>query len=377
MENQDIGAIVQPRIYSAKKVTLEDQIPLKTPFSAHIDVASLCNFKCSFCFQADNVAMKKAGLKRDFMSVELFKKIVDDLSGFESKIKKIKIGNHGEPTLNKNLPEMIGYAKNSGVADIIELFTNGSKLNPDLNKAMVDAGLQRINISLEGLTSERYKQVAGVKFDMDELISNISHLYSIRGDLKIYVKIADRTSALDSKDNSIYVLSEEERQFFFDTFGNICDEIYIEKIVPQWAETQYDKQNEVSNTGMYDQKIKIYKEVCPFIFMYLHFNCDGTTSPCTLDWPRKVVIGNTHEENVKDIWEGSSLRQLQIAMLKGDRDKINFCNHCSAPMVCVDEDLDPVKNEMLEAIGASKDEISSNNPWTDNSQVISDFSITS
>ena len=68
MENQDIGAIVQPRIYSAKKVTLEDQIPLKTPFSAHIDVASLCNFKCSFCFQADNVAMKKAGLKRDFMS---------------------------------------------------------------------------------------------------------------------------------------------------------------------------------------------------------------------------------------------------------------------------------------------------------------------
>ena len=45
-------------------------------------------------------------------------------------------------------------------------------------------------------------------------------------------------------------------------------------------------------------------------------------------------------------------------------------------MVCVDEDLDPVKNEMLEAIGASKDEISSNNPWTDNSQAISDFSIT-
>ena len=56
---------------------------------------------------------------------------------------------------------MIEYARSQNVADIIEVFTNGSKLNPDLNKALVDAGLQRINISLEGLTSERYLKVAG------------------------------------------------------------------------------------------------------------------------------------------------------------------------------------------------------------------------
>ena len=39
------------------------------------------------------------------------------------------------------------------------------------------------------------------------------------------------------------------------TFGPISDEIYIEKVVPQWAETQLEKQNSVSETGMYDQKI--------------------------------------------------------------------------------------------------------------------------
>jgi radical SAM protein with 4Fe4S-binding SPASM domain len=116
---------------------------------------------------------------------------------------------------------------------------------------------------------------------------------------------------------------------------------------------------------MYDQKIKKHKEVCPFIFMYLHFNWDGPTSPCTLDWPKKVTIGNTKEQSPKEIWNGQSLRQLQIAMLKGEREKINFCNNCSAPMVCVDEDLDHVKEKMLEAMGVTEDEKMSNNEWID------------
>ncbi|NVJ90029.1 MAG: radical SAM protein [Methylocystaceae bacterium] len=363
MKKNEISAVVQPRIYSAKKVPLEDRVPLSTPFSVHIDVCSLCNFKCSFCFQADNKAMKEVGLKRGMMSIETFEKIVDDLEKFDEKIKKIKIGNHGEPTMNPDLPAMISYARNKDVAEIIELFTNGSKLTPELNRALIDAGIQRINLSLEGLTSERYMQVAGVRQDMDQMIAGITDLYNRRDDCKIYIKIADRTNSLDQNDDTIHVLSEEERQYFFHTFGNICDEIYIEKIVPQWAETQADKQNEVDETGMYDQKIKKYKNICPFTFMYLHFNCDGTTSPCTLDWPRKVVIGNVNEQSVKEIWDGDSLKQLRIAMLKDARSEINFCNNCSAPMVCVDEDLDPHKEQVLEALGVPDDATLENNPW--------------
>ena len=70
---------VQPRIYSSKKVPLEGVVPLDSPFSAHIDVCSVCNFKCSFCFQADIEGMKEVGLKLGLMELELFKKIVDDL----------------------------------------------------------------------------------------------------------------------------------------------------------------------------------------------------------------------------------------------------------------------------------------------------------
>jgi len=360
-------AKVQPRIYSAPKVPLQERVPLQTPFSAHIDVCSVCNFKCSFCFQADNKAMKEVGLKRGMMPIDLFTKIVDDLKEFPEKLKKVKIGNHGEPTLHPDLPLMIKYVKESGVAELVEVFTNGSKLEPNLNDAMVEAGLDRINISLEGLSDKRYKEVAGAKVDFQEIVDGVRDLYakkeSAGSDLKIYVKIADQTSALDKGDTRLFILDEKERSLFFDLFSDHCDEIFIEKVVPQWAEVQLEKQNDVNETGMYGQKIKQYKEICPFVFMYLHFNWDGTTSPCTLDWPKKVVVGNVKENSVKEIWHSERWRKLQIAMLNGDRDKIDFCRNCSAPMVCVDEDLDPFKKEVLDAMSVSHDEAQQPNEW--------------
>jgi radical SAM protein with 4Fe4S-binding SPASM domain len=370
------NAVVQPRIHSAKKRPLQELVPIRTPISAHIDISSVCNYKCSFCFQADLQGMKQVGLKRGFMEYDTFRKIVDELCEFPDKVKKVKLGNHGEPTLNPMVAEMVAYVRSKGCAEIIEMFTNGSRLEPKLNEALVSAGLQRINVSLEGLSDERYYQVAGVRQNFSEIIEGVRDLFERKqkagSDLQIYVKIADHAHALKKDSTEIFVLTEEEREYFFATFGPICDEIFVEKVVPQWAETQLEKQNNVGNTGMYGQKIEnAWKEVCPFIFMYLHFNCDGTVSPCTLDWPRKVVIGNVNDSSVGQIWNGQSLRDLQVAMLAGKRDCINFCSACSAPMVCVEEDLDPFKAEVLSSVteGLVYSELSTN-PWVNKNRTI-------
>jgi radical SAM protein with 4Fe4S-binding SPASM domain len=351
--------IVRPRIHSAEKKPLEDLVPLKTPISAHVDISSLCNYRCSFCFQADTQGMKDVGLKRGFMEFSMFKKIVDDFKDFPDKIKKIKIGNHGEPTLHSEVVKMVDYARKSDSADIIEMFTNGSKLTPELNEGLVKSGLQRINISLEGLSDERYLSVAGTKQVFQEIIDGVKSLYEIKtrekSELQIYVKIADQAHALKGDKDVKFNLSEQEKKYFFSTFTPICDEIFIEKVVPQWADTQLDKQNDVTDTGMYGQKINQWKDSCPFIFMYMHFNCDGTVSPCTLDWPRKVVIGDVNKQSVSEIWNGDSLRELQVAMLAGQRKCVDLCATCSAPMVCVEEDLDNHVNRVVKAIGGIED----------------------
>jgi len=329
------------RVFNSEKTPLENEVPLDTPYSVHIDICSICNFKCNFCFQSDPESMSKKGYKFGMMSFDLFKKITDDLKAFKHKMRKVKIGLHGEPTLHKELPKMIRYMKAQNVTEIIELFTNASRFNPTLNKELIDAGLDRVNMSIEGLSTEKYKEVTGVALDMEKFVANIRNIYEIRKDCKIYVKIVDIN------------LSPEDRDKFFATFGDICDEIFVENVVPQWAEiNKFD----VDTTGMYGQKVDRYKEICPFPFMYLHFNFDGTTSPCTLDWGKEVLIGNVQKESALEIWQGNNLYDLQIKMLEKKRDGIRFCNKCLAPVVCCLENLDDHATALIKKINDRRDQ---------------------
>ena len=81
------------------------------------------------------------------MSLDLFKKIVDDLREFDAKLKLLSLYKDGEPLLNKHFPEMVRYARDAGIADRIWTKTNGSMLTPELNERIVDAGLDMICIS--------------------------------------------------------------------------------------------------------------------------------------------------------------------------------------------------------------------------------------
>jgi len=339
-------SVVKPRVFHQPKQQLHEILPLDTPFSVHLDVCSTCNFTCTFCFQHDKQGMRDAGVRWGFMDESVFKRCVDDLSEFPSRIKKLKIGNHGEPLLHPSIHKLIEYARKSGSVDIIEMFTNGSKLNPQLNQALVDSGLQRINISIEGLTADSYKKIAGYDINFDTFIDNIRDLYNRKTeDLSVYIKVVDHAQIKSEPGRPTIDLSVSEREYFYNTFGEISDEMSIENVVPQWAETD---QNELTDTGMYGQKIQSDKLVCPFPFMYLHVNSDGTVAGCTLDWARKVLVGDKTQNSLYQIWNGTLMRELRLKMLEGKRHQISMCNTCNAPNVCVIDDLDPYRSDLID-----------------------------
>ena len=61
----------------------------------------------------------------------------------------------GEPLLNKDLPLMIREAHDAGLYTIVS--TNAQAMTPELAQALVAAGLDRIIISMDGLTQETYE----------------------------------------------------------------------------------------------------------------------------------------------------------------------------------------------------------------------------
>ena len=107
---------------------LADCLPLTTPFTVGIDPCNLCNFRCRFCPTGHPQLLRKVKRPRGAMKFDLFCKIIDDLHAFPDKIKRLYLYHEGEPLLNPHLPDMVGYAKQSDIAESIQITTNGALL---------------------------------------------------------------------------------------------------------------------------------------------------------------------------------------------------------------------------------------------------------
>jgi len=332
-----IMVAIRKNIVSENRSKLEEVIPLSTPYSIAIDPSNLCNFKCNFCaIQSKDEVLK---FHKQLMDKDLFKKIIDDLHEFPEKLKVLRINGQGEPLLNPNLPEMIKYAKEKDVAEFIEIITNGSRLCPDLNQRLIDSGIDRIRISIEALNEEGYRDIAGAKIHFDEFIKNIKDLHDRSGKCEIYCKIVDAA-----------VPSEKDQEKFFELFGEICDRMFVDRVIPLWSDFEEIQQKiKIGNMGMHGQEIKDVK-ICPYSFYSLIVNPDGDVTACCADWKRKLVFGNLKEQSLQEIWHGEGIRTFWTDMLKGNKNKYEMCAKCVLPMYDCNDNIDEFGQIILERL---------------------------
>ncbi len=333
-----MNAIEGHRYYN-DRTRLETVIPLKTPFILYVDPSSVCNLQCEFCpcgtahreLWTDEKS-KSIGM----MDFELYKKIIDDCMEFPDNIKVLRLYKEGEPLLNPHFAEMVAYASATGKFNGIDTTTNGTLLNPELNRKIVDAGLTRIHISVEGLDSDAYKKTCGREIDFDKFVSNIKDLYDHRGNCHIFIK-----TLTDQNDEKI---NEEKKKRFYEIFGDICDEISFEHVSPCWP--GFDKEF-YSDKGMYGNEIQECT-VCPRIFYILTINSDGAATQCIVDWNRKMLIGDVHNQSVTELWK--AMRHCQLEHLKGNRRKMTGCAECLEIETAAVDNIDLYRQELLEKL---------------------------
>lgn len=321
-----------PKAYPRE--TLGDVLPLPNPISMQVDPASLCNFKCAFCPTGDPRLIKQSGRAQIFMKLELFEKIVGDISAFERNLKVLKLFKDGEPMLNPHFINMVKLAKQAEKIERVETTSNGSKLSHEFNERLVASGIDRVVLSIEGVTAERYLSFARVHFDYDAFVEKVSHLYSIRGDMKLHVKTVAQ--------NLDYSAGEDRK--FFDTFGPISDGIYIENTVASWPQ--------FSVAGAVDKDVDAYgretvhKELCPYPYYSLSINADGIVSPCCVDWNRDLALGSVATQSLLDIWNGEALQALRRQHIVDGLSANPSCASCGQVHACTHDNLDGHKEQL-------------------------------
>lgn len=339
----EMSAIRRGKIYSRKRQQLENVIPLKVPFAVHIDICSVCNLKCNFCFHSDIKAIKEAQARFGIMPYELFTHIIDDMkrNWTDSKVKKLRLFKIGEPLLHKDVCKMVHYAKKANIAECIEITTNATLLDDKMNLSLIDAGLDILNISVNGINEQQYQETCNYRLSFVEFRKHIAHFYqNSRGKCKIFIKYSD------------IGYTEEEKNQFYELFGNICDEIFVETIsATLWQDTNIGDYVKNAHKGIYGQDLSGgLKQVCPFLFTTMVINDQGIAHLCCVDWKSEYQLGDLKAESIKEIWNGEKLRRYQRLHLEKKKDAIGICKNCESLSGNTIDNIDEHAEELLKRL---------------------------
>ena len=116
-----------------------------------ISLTDKCNLRCVYCMPEDMTFRPKQSLLQDeeiYRLVEIFAGL-----GFH----KFRLTG-GEPTVRANVVEIIEHIANTPGVETVAMTTNGLMLEK-LAQPLIDAGCSRVNISIDTLNPEKFKQL--------------------------------------------------------------------------------------------------------------------------------------------------------------------------------------------------------------------------
>lgn len=301
-------------LYDNNRVSLYDKIPLCAPMSVSIETSSCCNLRCKYCAQSLGEGFEQRHFHRELMHWDTFQLVLEQLEEFEGNIQKIHLFRNGEPLLNPELPRMIRALRERQVCRSININTNAVLLSHDLALALIDAGLDTLCVSMQGMSRASYQEISGVPVDFDQLCEQLHFFYQNRRQCKLFIKNID------------IALGDGDEAAFYRRFGECADRVYVERACPVYESVDYTGmliQEDVTRHGEAVGPIR----VCQLVFYYLHILSNGDIHPCSsIEFP--MAAPNIRQTTLKEFWNGPERRAFLRQHAAGKRMENPVCRTC-------------------------------------------------
>jgi len=160
MEQLSFNREFDPRRYF-ESVDARSKVPEQMPVCLYLETTNRCNLLCTTCPRTYAELEPPAD-----MSWELFTSIVDQIPGLQRAV----LHGVGEPMLVKHLPRMVSYLKQRGVYVLFN--TNGTVLNERNGRALIEAGLDELRVSLDAANAKTYREIRGKNF-FSRILTNV------------------------------------------------------------------------------------------------------------------------------------------------------------------------------------------------------------
>ncbi|RQV94756.1 radical SAM protein [bacterium] len=288
------------------------------PMSLMMEPISRCNLQCPLCPIGARELTRKLGT----MTLDTFKRALDNLG---PQVKVLALWNQGEPTINDDLPEMVRIAHERGIYTMTS--TNGMlMLRRNLIDRLIEAGLDEIIFSIDGLTPESY-QIYRIGGHLEVVVEGMQTLRKRREELKSKTpRIIMQWLPMKHNQHEIPYLRAKAKQWGADTVEIKTAQVYTQQ--------QYDDYlPDMEALRRYEQKGQRWEtkrtyQSCKRLWFSTMVDWNGNVVPCCFDKDEEFLMGNAVTDGFDSIWHGVKYQAFRRQLITKGRME-EMCRNCT------------------------------------------------
>lgn len=274
----------------------------------YIETTNICNLSCNFC--------PKTSRELQFMNVESFKKIIDDVKEYTDHVYFHLMG---EPFLNKNLEEFLEICREAELK--VNITTNGTLINNVKEILLKSKALRQVNISLHSFEAN------DSKISLEEYITNITDFIkeanestNIICSIRLWNMDTKELKACNSLNSSILKMLEDNLNIEFSLGEKLLENPGIK--VRRNLYVNMAEKFEWPNINLVNEEAEVF---CYGLRNQIGILVDGTVVPCCLDSEGNIPLGNIFKNSMSeiinskramDIYDGFSRRRAVEELCK-------------------------------------------------------------
>lgn len=289
------------------------------PISLSIEPTTACNLRCPECPSGLRSFTRPTGK----ITPQLFQKVVDEL---ESTLLYLIFYFQGEPFLHPDLLDMIRYASQKGIYTATS--TNAHFLTDDMARKVVESGLDRMIISIDGASQETYEAYRKTG-QLDKVLEGTKQLLKWRKQLRSRTpNVVWQFLVVRPNEHEIPVIRKMATDYGVDRLAFKTAQIYDYEhgnpLIPSLARySRYTQQTD----GTYRLKNHILNE-CWKMWHSCVMTWDGKVVPCCFDKDARYALGNARDTAFRNIWNSEAYDAFRDTLFQS-RDQIDMCKNCT------------------------------------------------
>ncbi len=306
------------------------------PVCLYLEVTNRCNLLCETCPRTFEELEPPAD-----MDWALFTRIVDQVPN----ISRVVLHGVGEPMLVRELPRMVAYLKARGAHVLFN--TNGTLLNPKNGRALAEAGLDELRVSLDAADARSFLAVRGKDY-FNRIVRNVRAFTAAqrtegwaRPDVSLWLtglrETIDQLPAFVSLAHDIGVRAVHLQRLVFPAEGlglarqdqALFESLAAEETGPLRAAEalardlgiHFDASGATEpGTSLKRQADDKPWSLCRRPWSLMYFTAHGRAIPCciapfSMHGYDDFTLGNASQESLRDIWNGPRYQDFRAALL--------------------------------------------------------------